>query len=363
MTGVYPQLFRVLDSLGHTNANMRYIEIGGGTGGATHIAIQAMCSANGIKSYRDYTFTDISPGFLANAREGLAGSGFDGMIFNVLDAEQDPLLNGYEPVYDVVLACQVLHATSNMKKTLENIGKLLKPGGKLVVVETTQNFMVPGVVVGTFIGYWAGIPDGRVEAPFMSLEDWDANLKRAGFSGTELVLDDFPHPQNTKSVIVSTFAGTTAPSPEATVGGDLQLLHSAEVPPSLLAQVSQGLGKRGVTAQSSLFQDAPSRVFIGSEVIVFLDEKHLQLDIDDRDLMALRHLAQSAASVTVLTSCGIAKGRDPDGALIPGLLRVLGTENPACQFLSIDIDSENFDIQGGDAETDQLTRSISATAS
>lgn len=29
---------------------------------------------------------------------------------------------------------------------------------------------MPGVVVGTFTGYWAGIPDGRVDAPFQSLD-------------------------------------------------------------------------------------------------------------------------------------------------------------------------------------------------
>jgi ubiquinone/menaquinone biosynthesis C-methylase UbiE len=358
MTGVYPYLFNVLDSLGHANPNMRYIEIGGGTGGATRIAMQAMRGANGIKSYHDYTFTDISPGFLATARETLSGSGFDDMIYNVLDAEQDPEANGYEPIYDVVLACQVLHATSNMHKTLTNVGKLLKPGGKLVLVETTQNFVVPGVVVGTFTGYWAGIPDGRFDAPFMSVEMWDANLKSAGFSGTELVLDDFPSPHNTTSVIVSTFIGATVPKMTTTIGGDIQLLYSAEVAPPLLQRLFQDVERYKLLAKSIPLQHAASKVLSGSNVIVFLDEKHLQLDSDDRDLAAFQYLARSARSMTVLTSCGIAKGRNPDGALIAGLLRVLKTENPACQFLSIDIDSEGFAIKACDTDTSHLMRCI-----
>ncbi|KAH8721524.1 beta-ketoacyl synthase domain-containing protein [Phaeosphaeriaceae sp. PMI808] len=358
MTGIYPQLFKVLDSLGHANPNMRYIEIGGGTGGATRIAMQAMRGPNGIKSYHDYTFTDISPGFLNTAREGLSGSGFDDMIYNVLDAEQDPHENGYEAVYDVVIACQVLHATSNMKKTLTNVGKLLKPGGKLVLVETTQNFTVPGVVVGTFTGYWAGIPDGRFDAPFMSQEKWDANLKSAGFTGTELVLDDFPRPHNTTSIIVSTFIGAPGPKTQTIGKENVQLLYSATATPTLLNGLVQEFKGHGVTAKSTLFQDAPRNVPSGSHVIVFLDDKHLQLDGDERDLAAFQYLARSTASLTILTSCGVAKGRNPDGALISGLLRVLKTENPTGQFLSIDIDGEDFDTKDDTTENGHLTRSI-----
>ncbi|UPX20628.1 uncharacterized protein EKO05_0010856 [Ascochyta rabiei] len=358
MTGVYPQLFNVLDGLGHANPNMRYIEIGGGTGGATRIAMQALRSHNGMKRYSDYTFTDISPGFLSTARETLSGVGFNDMIYNVLDVEQDPEANGYEPAYDVVLACQVLHATSDMKRTLTHVGKLLKPGGKLILVETTQNFIVPGVVVGTFTGYWAGIPDGRIDAPFMSAELWDANLKAAGFSGTELVLDDFPSPHNTTSVIVSTFISTLVPEIEEMVGKDLQLFHTSKAAPPLLPHLSHEAERRGFVAKSMRLQAASSDLHASSDVLIFLDEKHLQLDSDDGELAAFQCLARSAASMTVLTSCGVAKGSNPDGALVAGLLRVLRTENPTCQFLSIDIDSVDFDIRGGDTETNDLVRCI-----
>lgn len=358
MTGIYPQLFNVVNVLGHVNPNMKYIEIGGGTGGATRIAMKALRGPNGIKSYRDYTFTDISPGFLNSAREGLSDSGFDDMIYNVLDAEQDPLENGYTAEYDVVIACQVLHATSCMNQTLKNVGKLLKPGGKLVLVETTENFMVPGVVVGTFTGYWAGIPDGRFDAPFMSLEMWDENLKAAGFSGAELVLDDFPHPHNTTSIIVSTFNSgvLTETENEKNVHDVIHLLHSAEIAPSLAHQLSQKLQELGFTPQISSLRDSAKQVQHGSRVVTFLDDSHVRLDDDEQDLVAFQHLAKSTSALTVLTSCGIAKGRNPDGALIPGMLRVLKTENPASHFLSIDIDADNFGVES--AVSSQLTHCL-----
>ena len=151
MTGIYLQLFYVLAGIAHSNPNLRILEISGGTGSTTHIAMKAFNGPNGIKAYRDYTFTDISPGFLSSARESIAD--LRDMNFSVFDTEVDPIEQGYEQAYNLVIAYQVLYATSNIYNTLLNCRKLLKPGGRLVLVETNQNFIMPGVVVGTFIGY------------------------------------------------------------------------------------------------------------------------------------------------------------------------------------------------------------------
>ncbi|KAI1121201.1 hypothetical protein F5Y10DRAFT_288746 [Nemania abortiva] len=357
LTGAHPQFYRIINSLGHANPNLRYFEIGGGTGGATRIAMRALRGPNGLKSYKDYTFTDISPGFLTTAREALSDAGLDGMIYNVLDVEKDPETLGYEPVYDVVVACQVLHASSNMKRTLTNVGKLLKPGGKLILQESTSNSIIPAVVVGTFTGFWAGIPDGRVDTPFMSLETWDANLRATGFSGTELVLDDYPYPHNTTSTIVSTFLGPPAAASEeetqATPGDNsqvIQLLCSAakgSIPP-LVGTLAQEFEDRRQRTRQGWLGDVAS-VPENSHVVVFLDDRHVQLQGGEEQkyyLASFQHLARSAASLTVLTSCGIIKGRNPDGALIPGLLRVLRTENPSTKFLSVDINGDQFETSG-----------------
>jgi hypothetical protein len=207
--------------------------------------------------------------------------------------------------------------------------------------------------MGTFTEYWAGIPDGRFDVPFTSGEMWDTNLKSVSFSGAELVLDDF-----LLHIIVSTFIGAIVPKTRTTVGGDIQLLYSAEVALPLLQQFFQEVERYKLLAKSITLQDAPSKVLSRSNVIVFLGEKHLQLDSDDRDLAAFQYLARSARSMAVLTSCGIAKGRSPDGVLIAGLLRVLKTESPACQLLSIDVDSEDFAIKACDTETSHLMRCI-----
>lgn len=351
MTGIYPQLHKVLDGIAHSNPNLRILEIGGGTGGATRIAMKAFSGPNGIKAYNDYTFTDISAGFLSSARESLAE--FGDMHFSVFNIEATPEEQGYEQAYDLVIACQVLHATSNMHATLSNCRKLLRPGGRLVMVETNQNFIVPGVVVGTFTGYWAGIPDGRVDAPFQDLDAWETSLQKAGFSGLDVVLNDFPEPHNTTSVILSTY---TPDREEPLPGATVHVLYGDDYSLVLADQISEEFKQRRVAVKAGPLDEALDTVGAESRVVAILDAKHLLIDGSEQALKVFQHLARNVTSLLAVTSCGIARGRNPDGALIPGLLRVLQTENPVSQYLSIDIDADNFSV--ANSELQDLARSI-----
>lgn len=221
------------------------------------------------------------------------------------------------------------------------------------MVETNQNFIVPGVVVGTFTGYWAGIPDGRIDAPFQDLVAWESSLQKAGFSGLDMVLNDFPEPHNTTSVILSTY---TPEQEEQSLSATVHVLYSGDGSLDLIDHVSDELQSRGVTVKTGPVEDALHNVAVDSRVVAILNERHLLIDSSEQDLKIFQHIARNATSLVAVTSCGIVKGRNPDGALIPGLLRVLKTENPVSQYLSIDIDSDNFVV--ADDEIKDLSRSI-----
>lgn len=354
MTGIYPQLRHVLAGLGHANPSLRILEIGGGTGGATRIAMEALNGPNGIKAYRDYTFTDISAGFLSKASESMAD--LRDVNFSVFDIEVDPLEQGYaEQAYDLIVACQVLHATSNMRRTLTNCRRLLRPGGRLVLVETTRNVTVPGVVVGTFTGYWAGIPDGRVDSPFQGLPSWDRSLRDAGFSGLDVVLDDFPEPHNTTSVILSTVPPEESPE-DPSASDTVHVLHSSRAAPPLVEKISRELEQRGVVARTRSFEDGLGGLGPESRVVALFNEEHLLVNASEEAFNLWQHLARNASCLVALTSCGVSKGRNPDGAVIPGLLRVLQNENPAAEYVSVDVDAQDFDVGAGDVE--ELARCV-----
>ncbi|KAK7983632.1 hypothetical protein PG989_011034 [Apiospora arundinis] len=360
--GALPQLENVMDSLGHANPNMRILEVGAGTGSATRVAMGALHGPNGIKRYSNYTFTDVSEGFLTAAQQDFM-SGYRDVTYALLDIEQDPLANGFEPVYDVVVACETIHATASMENTLANCRRLLKPGGKLVLVESTRMRVMLTFLYGTLTGYWLGANDGRTEGPFMNQETWDAFLRKTGFSGAELVLDDYEHPTNTASVIVSTKIADSVDeaSPAKGVNDGLitpatngvvhLLLGTDRVQPPLLKTVADEFQHRGIATKTTLIEDVLETVPAGARVVAFLCTEDNLLLGDEQRLKAFQYLAKTAESMVWLTSSGMVKGHNAVAGFMVGVMRTIATENPAGRFLSIDVDAENFEFtDASDAE-------------
>ncbi|KAK3936556.1 hypothetical protein QBC46DRAFT_461428 [Diplogelasinospora grovesii] len=356
IAGSHPQVFNIMDSLAHANPNARILEIGAGTGAATRAAMRALVGPNGIKRYVDYTFTDISAGFLTSAKEML--SGYRDVNYSVLDIEQNPMEHGYEPVYDVVLACEAIHATESMDRTLAHCRSLLKPGGKLVLVETTRMRVLLGLLYGTLTGYWQS--DDRTEGPFMNLETWQRRLRETGFSGVDLHVDDYHAPHNTTTVLVTTRvqeeqnAESTTPSAGQKEAELIYLLHATDSAPALAGQIATEFERRGATCKAFPLDGAIEAVPANARVVALLSSQNDLFDADDAHrLQSFQHLARNAKSMVWLTSGGIVNGEDPRGAFMTGLLRVVATENPAGRFLSINVEGDNFD-----RGSDDLVRSI-----
>ena len=340
IAGSHPQVFNIFDCLGHANPNLRILEIGAGTGAATRAAMKALVGPNGIKRYYDYTFTDVSAGFLVSAKDML--SDYRDVNYSVLDIEQNPLENGFEPVYDVILACEAIHATASMDRTLAHCRSLLKPGGKLVVAETTRMRVLFGVLYGTLTGYWRS--DGRTEGPFMNLQTWQTRLRENGFSGTDLVLDDYHAPHSTTSVLVSTrVEDQDTEKPTEQEAGVIHLLHDTHSAPPLSVQIAAEFERHGATCKALPLDGAVEAVPASARVVAFLSSKNDLFDADEHRLESFQHLARNAQSMVWLTPGGIVKGRNPRGAFMTGLLRVIATENPAGRFLSINFEGEAFE--------------------
>jgi SAM-dependent methyltransferase len=115
--------------------------------------------------FASYTFTDVSPGFFEKTSEKLA-AWQDMMIYKKLDIEIDPVEQDLDAgAYDLSVAFQVLHATKNMQRTMANVRKLLKPRGKLILLETTKDALDMQVVFGALPGWWLGEEDERRTSP------------------------------------------------------------------------------------------------------------------------------------------------------------------------------------------------------
>lgn len=135
-----------------------------------------------------YDFTDISTGFFDRAANLLSDYSID---YRRLDIEKDAVDQGFEPhSYDIVLACNCLHATSKIRATLENVRSLLKPDGHLLLIEVVNAQAYHHITFGTLPGYWKGTSDGRPDGPFMTVDGWRQALNGASMEMQFSVKDD-----------------------------------------------------------------------------------------------------------------------------------------------------------------------------
>lgn len=127
------------------------------------------------------------------------------MVFKTLDIEKDIVEQGYaEHSYDLVVASLVLHATADLKRTLANTRRLLKPGGYLIIQEVSNNDVSRvGFLMCALPGWWLGQNDGRKLSPCVSTLEWHKLLLESNFSGVESCTPDCDATPYPLAVIVS----------------------------------------------------------------------------------------------------------------------------------------------------------------
>ena len=150
------QLCNYLKSLVFKKPNLKVLEIGAGTGATTSVILRSLLDGLITQPIALYDFTDISPGFFHEAKTSLS-EWLSFLNFHSLDIERAPCDQGFETgSYDLVIAANVLHATTSIDKTLQNVKSLLKPGGKLALIELTRFIPLLNLVFGTLPGWWKG---------------------------------------------------------------------------------------------------------------------------------------------------------------------------------------------------------------
>ncbi|MCZ0974970.1 SDR family NAD(P)-dependent oxidoreductase [Streptomyces albulus] len=157
---------------------LRILEVGAGTG-ATTAALLPHLPPERVH----YTFTDVSPAFFPAAQKRFHS--YDFLTHQVLDADGDPVAQGFEPgVYDLVIAANILHATSDISRALRSTATLLADGGQLIALEThSVELLAP--VFGLLDSFWLSTDQGvRPEGPLVPYDRWPELLADCGFATT-----------------------------------------------------------------------------------------------------------------------------------------------------------------------------------
>jgi len=173
-----------LPSCSDSDAPLRVLEIGAGTGGSTAqlLPLLAGWAAAGGR-HIDYRFTDVSPHFLQRARERFAAYPF--VRFGLFDVEADA--QSAEPPADLVIAANVLHATADLQATLRRVHASLAPGGLLLLLEAGAPLAWLDLVFGSMPGWWRfGDSTLRPAHPLLPAARWVELLRAGGFDALPL---------------------------------------------------------------------------------------------------------------------------------------------------------------------------------
>jgi acyl transferase domain-containing protein/thioesterase domain-containing protein/acyl carrier protein len=169
---------------------LRVLEVGAGTGGTTAGILPLL-----NQEQTEYVFTDIGAVFTTQAAERF--SDFDFVKYQVLDIEVNPDSQGFtHHQYDIILAANVLHATADLRQTLENIRRLLAPGGILVLIEGSSPMGWIDLTFGLTEGWWRFTDvDVRPHYPLLSGQQWIDLLATTGFPEAINFVSGLDNPQ------------------------------------------------------------------------------------------------------------------------------------------------------------------------
>jgi acyl transferase domain-containing protein/NADPH:quinone reductase-like Zn-dependent oxidoreductase/NADP-dependent 3-hydroxy acid dehydrogenase YdfG/aryl carrier-like protein len=163
---------------------LRVLEVGAGTGALTASVLPVLPSDR-----TEFVYTDLSQHFLSYAQTKFRDCPF--MAYQRLDVERDPVRQGFAPhSFDLILASRVLHATTDLRRTLGHVLQLLASGGILLLIESVRPTREADLVFGLTEGWWQFTDlDVRPDHVMIPFRRWERLLEEEGFSQVHDVTD------------------------------------------------------------------------------------------------------------------------------------------------------------------------------
>ncbi|MEM7014664.1 MAG: zinc-binding dehydrogenase, partial [Verrucomicrobiota bacterium] len=155
---------------------IRVLEVGAGTGSLTRTVLPQLPA-----NRSEFTFTDTSPAFLADAKKQFSDYNF--VEYTTFDIEKDPEGQGIDPGgYDLILGTNVIHATSDLKNSLGNLTKCLAEDGVLMFLEVTRERASLNNLFGLLWGWWHyKDTELRPRSALMHRDTWEDFLKELNY--------------------------------------------------------------------------------------------------------------------------------------------------------------------------------------
>jgi len=315
----------------HKSPGLKILEIASGTGGIARPLLEKLGGlASGIPPrFSSYDFTDLSDGLLEVAQEKLRDWG-NRVSYKALDISKDPRAQGFQRwSYDMIVVS--IHSTNNIKATLQHMRMLLKPGGKLAVVDITNQLMSNTIMFGSLLG-WSWSATGK-----HSEEEWNGLLTETGFSGIQLFRPDtLDSEYQSHSVIISAAAEKKDLQKRSSISPVIIITpeESSQAAALILRKISETFPG---PVQSVSLDSIPDPT---DKVCMFLTEIEgpMMHAINEKQFESIKQAIINAKGVFWVGRGGTLESPVPESNLVTGLGRTIRRENPTVKFITLDLD-------------------------
>ena len=313
-------------------------------------------------------------------------SQYDFVQYQTLDIEQDPIAQGFEPQgYDLVLATNVLHATTDLHETANRVRTLLAPEGFLFAVEGTRKQRFADIIVGLTPGWWAfSDNDLRPSYALLSQSKWLNLFEEADFASAQGITGQ--EALSNQSLLVA----QAKPSLSVNAAGKWLLFTKNNTLGTSLAEKLRGQNQtvQFVNAGNKFAQKKNGYQIVAGRVNDF--HKLIQANDDLKGIVYLWGMDHHSSSVEAqAVLCGgllylvqalVASGKPcpvwvvtrgaqsangkvtaPHQATLWGLRKVINQEHPELSCRIVDVDPNQFTTD--DKILDHLWMEISASDS
>ena len=331
---IYQKMIAYVDLLAHKNPSMSILEIGAGTGGATSPILEILSNyaKGGNQStfrYQHYTYTDISPSFFETAKERF-GQHNERMSFKPLDISKSPLQQGFESSeYDLVVASGVLHATRNIAETLSYTRHLLRPGGKLLLLEPANlNCVRIPFIFGLLPGWWLAEEPSRRWGATLSHEAWNRAFQDNGYESADICVPDNVDPDLHGMSMLVTTSKLEKPIALQNKRYVLLIAQGSSMQREVASQIQESISEReNRSCNISDVQAIELDMLKTASVVSLLELDGPALPQMSKELLATWQMVMNLAKTILWVTGGGGKvPQDPRMALINGFANTLRSE-------------------------------------
>lgn len=227
--------------------------------------------------------------------------------------------------FEVVFLSSLHHGDILSPGALANIRKLLRPGGKLMIVEPTSERLEMGIVLGA-------APAVQVEGSGTSL---DQILRESGFSGIDFEIGDCEDVEiRSFRLVLSTAVGTPVIS-----AAPISIICAEATPDPWLGELAESMGAE-LKSLSELRSSCQGGSSSNGLLIITVEADDTSLrSMNKDDMESLKRILGNSEGVLWISRGAFTGSGASESAALLSLIRINMGQHPPKPFVQLDLES------------------------